>query len=100
MNIKEQLERWIERASNDSVEKWFKDNGWVATESKVIPSVAAYKAGANDIAELLLIAVSVDFDNLHYDNPNVREDAYNKGVSDCMRRYNKALAKIQEKIKG
>jgi len=56
MNIKEQLEQleqWIERASNDSVENWFKENGWVPTEGKVIPALAAYKSGANFLLPLL-----------------------------------------------
>lgn len=91
MNIKEQLEQWIERASNDSVEKWFKDNGWVSTEGKVIPSIASYKAGANEMKELLLIAV----ESLNKLNKEVR-DGYEYPrtiINDC-------LAEIQEKIKG
>ncbi len=97
MNIKEQLEQYIERASNDSVEKWFKDNGWVATESKVIPSIAAYKAGANEMKELLLIAVRAlkddcfcEFQDIYAVKPVL--------LKQC--EYCKALAEIQEKIKG
>lgn len=76
--LKQQIEQWIERASNDSVEKWFKDNGWVATEGKVIPSIAAYTVGANSMLPLLMCAVEAleEYHDLHY-APKL-EEALNK----------------------
>lgn len=54
MNIETKIEEYIEREADNSVEKWFKDNGWVATEGKVIPSIAAFKAGADLLLPLLM----------------------------------------------
>lgn len=37
------MDKKRDELANIAVEKWFKDNNWVATEGKVIPAKAMYK---------------------------------------------------------
>lgn len=82
MNIKEQLDKWIER-EGDKIPQF--DTAYMDLQQ-------AYKAGANDIAELLLIAVGA----LKYSSEKLSDGQYHDADDEIY----KALNKIQEKIKG
>lgn len=49
----------------------------------------AFIAGAKARDEQWLKVVN-ELESLMYNNPNVRQDAYNQGVRDCIRRFTKA----------
>ncbi len=78
MNIKEQLEQWIEREAKD----YHNDGAHY--------EAIAYKQGANEMKELLLIAIEALKCNETFHRLG--------GIDDCD--PCKALAEIREKIKG
>lgn len=48
-------------------------------------------------AEIEKIKEAVNgLETLQYDNPNVRQDAYNKGVMDCTNRMNRVLSELKD----
>jgi len=87
MNIKEQLEQYIDRRSEKQSERSVRDFGQLS--DTLVVSRINHTRGANDIAELLLIAV----DALRHTFPG----PYGENVNHFNK---KALAEIQEKIKG
>jgi len=48
-----------------------------------------FDTGANARDEQWLKVVN-ELETLYYNNPNIRQDAYNQGVRDCIRRLTKA----------
>lgn len=73
------------KSIEEQAEEYYKNSGWVPTENAVMN----FKAGAKSRDSEWLKVVN-ELETLYYNNPNVRQDAYNQGVRDCIRRFTKA----------
>lgn len=93
-NLKQQLEAMRDRMA----EQHYKETGHVPTEWAVMNYQAGFNAAIPIILEMAKQAESLE--ELYYENPNVREDAYNKGVRDSQNRMNKALNKLKQFVDG
>lgn len=90
MNIKEQLEQWIEQ-EGDKLPQF--DTNYMDLQQ-------AYKAGANEMKELLLIAIEALEDLSLEQEFYIKSKDYFSEVVRLNLQAQEALAKIQEKIKG
>lgn len=66
--------------------------------SKVLSKQEKYLLAVEALLDSLSVINSLE--SMMYENPNVREDCYNKGVVDCKKRFDKIIAKLNAAIGG
>ena len=66
---------------------------WKASAKRAV--AFGYESGAKSRDAQLMTVVN-GLETLYYNNPNVRQDAYNQGVRDCIARLTKADQMLKE----